>query len=101
MYISIAHLTFQLITPRSSTLNSTHKEAVGEHFSLDAMQHARVMTWKAVNAIAADVRPGMRESEANALALRILKDLGMDRIWHPVLVRFGENTLRTFKQRSN
>lgn len=80
---------------------STHKEAVGEHFSLDAMQHARVMTWKAVNAIAADVRPGMRESEANALALRILKDLGMDRIWHPVLVRFGENTLRTFKQRSN
>jgi hypothetical protein len=25
----------------------------------------------------------------------------MDRIWHPVLVRFGENTLRTFKQRSN
>ncbi|MFP3555351.1 M24 family metallopeptidase [Paraburkholderia sp. SIMBA_049] len=82
-------------------MNSTHKEAVGEHFSLDAMQHARVMTWKAVNAIAADVRPGMRESEANALALRILKDLGMDRIWHPVLVRFGENTLRTFKQRSN
>jgi Xaa-Pro aminopeptidase len=82
-------------------LNSTHKEAVGEHFSLDAMQHARVMTWNAVNAIAADVRPGMRESEANALALRILKDLGMDRIWHPVLVRFGENTLRTFKQRSN
>ena len=46
-------------------MNSTHKEAVGEHFSLDAMQHARVMTWKAVNAIAADVRPGMRESEAN------------------------------------
>lgn len=82
-------------------MNSTHKEAVGEHFSLDAMQHARVMTWNAVNAIAADVRPGMRESEANALALRILKDLGMDRIWHPVLVRFGENTLRTFKQRSN
>jgi hypothetical protein len=25
----------------------------------------------------------------------------MDRIWHPVLVRFGENTLKTFKQRSD
>jgi Xaa-Pro aminopeptidase len=82
-------------------LNTTRKEAVGEHYSLDAMQHARTMTWNAVDAIAAEVRPGMAESEANALALRILKDLGMDRIWHPVLVRFGENTLRTFKQRSN
>jgi len=82
-------------------LDSIRKEAVGEHFSLDAMQHARTMTWKAVDAIAAEIRPGMVESQANALALRILKDLGMDRIWHPVLVRFGENTLRTFKQRSN
>jgi Xaa-Pro aminopeptidase len=82
-------------------LNSTRKEAVGELYSLDAMQHARTMTWQAVDAIAAEVQPGMLESQANALALRILKDLGMDRIWHPVLVRFGENTLRTFKQRSN
>lgn len=81
-------------------MNTTRKEAVGEHYSLDAMQHARTMTWKAVDAVAAEVRPGMAESEANALALRILKDLGMDRIWHPVLVRFGENTLRTFKERS-
>ncbi|MBN3758356.1 aminopeptidase P family protein [Paraburkholderia sp. Tr-20389] len=82
-------------------MNPTNKEAVGAHFSLEAMQHARTMTWKAVDAIAEQVRPGMAESQANALALRILKDLGMDRIWHPVLVRFGENTLRTFKQRSN
>lgn len=26
--------------------------------------------------------------------------MGKDRIWHPVLIRFGENTLKTFKQRS-
>jgi hypothetical protein len=25
----------------------------------------------------------------------------MDRIWHPLLVRFGANTLKTFKQRSD
>ncbi|VWC58964.1 iron-sulfur cluster-binding protein [Burkholderia lata] len=81
-------------------MNSTQREAVGEAFSLDAMQHARTMTWQAVDAIAEGIRPGMRESEANALGLSVLKDLGMDRIWHPVLVRFGENTLRTFKERS-
>ncbi|KWF18652.1 M24 family metallopeptidase [Burkholderia pseudomultivorans] len=81
-------------------MNTAVKEAVGAAFSLDAMRHARTMTWKAVDMIAAGIRPGMRESEANALGRRILDDLGMDRIWHPVIVRFGENTLRTFKERS-
>ncbi|KWF08337.1 M24 family metallopeptidase [Burkholderia pseudomultivorans] len=81
-------------------MNTAVKEAVGAAFSLDAMRHARTMTWKAVDMIAAAIRPGMRESEANALGRRILDDLGMDRIWHPVIVRFGENTLRTFKEHS-
>jgi Xaa-Pro aminopeptidase len=81
-------------------VSSENKQAVGEHFSLAAMEHARVMTWKAVDQIAAAIRPGMRESEANALGKSILQELGMDRIWHPVLVRFGENTLRIFKERS-
>ncbi|WP_322012165.1 M24 family metallopeptidase [Paraburkholderia sp. J12] len=81
-------------------MNSHSKQAVGEHFSLAAMEHARAMTWKAVEQIAQAVRPGMRESEASLQGKAILETLGMDRIWHPVLVRFGENTLRTFKERS-
>ncbi len=32
---------------------------------------------------------------------RVLAELGMDRIWHPLLIRFGANTLKTFKQRSD
>jgi Xaa-Pro aminopeptidase len=31
---------------------------------------------------------------------RVLQELEMERTWHPILIRFGENTLRTFKQRS-
>ncbi|QGZ58130.1 M24 family metallopeptidase [Paraburkholderia acidiphila] len=81
-------------------MNIGSKEAVGEKFSADAMEHARVMTWKAIEQIAAAVRPGMRESEATAQSKAILEALGMDRIWHPVLIRFGENTLRIFKERS-
>ncbi|HKT96238.1 MAG TPA: M24 family metallopeptidase [Paraburkholderia sp.] len=81
-------------------MSTVDKQAVGEHFSPDAMEHARVMTWKAVQHIAAAVRPGMRESEANARAKSILQVLGMERIWHPVIVRIGENTLRTFRERS-
>jgi Xaa-Pro aminopeptidase len=43
----------------------------------------------------------MRESEAQLRGKQILSELGMDRIWHPLLIRFGANTLKTFKQRSD
>jgi len=63
------------------------------------MQHARAMTWKVVDEVATKIRPGMRESEANVICKEVLHELGMGRIWHPILIRFGENTLKTFKER--
>lgn len=76
------------------------KEAVGEGYALESMRHAQQMTWKAVEQIAKVITPGMRESEAHLRGKEILAELGMDRIWHPLLIRFGANTLKTFKQRS-
>ncbi|MBB2887660.1 Xaa-Pro aminopeptidase [Pseudomonas sp. KD5] len=77
------------------------KEAVGERYTLETMRHAQQMTWKAIEQIARVVSPGMRESKAQSLGKQVLSELGMDRIWHPLLIRFGANTLKTFKQRSD
>lgn len=76
------------------------KEAVGERYQLELMQHAQQMTWQAVQRIAAAMKPGMYESEARKLGMQILTEMNMQRIWHPLLIRFGANTLKTFKQRS-
>ncbi|AKA25432.1 M24 family metallopeptidase [Pseudomonas chlororaphis] len=81
-------------------MTAIDKEAVGAAYSLQGMLHAKHKTWEAITAIAGRIRPGMLESQARALALEVLAELGMDRIWHPALIRFGENTLKTFKQRS-
>ena len=81
-------------------MNSNAKQAVGKDFSIDSMQHARAMTWKVVDEVAKRIRPGMRESEANVICKAVLQELGMERIWHPILIRFGENTLKTFKERA-
>ena len=32
------------------------------------------------------------------MAMDVLQQMGMDRIWHPALVRFGANTLKKFNQ---
>ncbi|OOV89289.1 M24 family metallopeptidase, partial [Pseudomonas sp. MF4836] len=81
-------------------MTATSKEAVGLAYSLEGMLHAKRMTWEAIAEMARRITPGMLESEARELGLAILKDLSMERIWHPLLIRFGENTLKTFKQRS-
>ncbi|VVE26889.1 M24 family metallopeptidase [Pandoraea commovens] len=77
------------------------REAVGTKYSVETMQRAQALTWEATEKIAAMIKPGMRESEAIAASKTLLGTLGMDRIWHPVLIRFGENTLRTFSERSD
>lgn len=83
------------------TATLTNKEAVGLAYSLEGMQHAKRKTWEAVEEMARRIKPGMLESEAQTMSLEVLNELGMDRIWHPSKIRFGENTLKTFKQRSD
>lgn len=76
------------------------REAVGPHYSLDALRQAQAISWEALSRIAAQVRPGMRESEAIAAGHDILESLGMERAWHPLLIRFGAATLKIFSDRS-
>lgn len=74
------------------------REAVGERFSLPAMVKARDLTFEAVRRVADEIRPGMTEADAHALAERVLARMGMERIWHKIVVRFGEGTLDTFHE---
>jgi methionine aminopeptidase len=72
------------------------REAVGEAFSLAAMTRARDLTFDALNRIAAAIRPGVTEGRAHALAQEILEGMGMERLWHRNVIRFGPGTLETF-----
>ena len=42
----------------------------------------------------------MAEEEAKAIARDILKDMGMRRGWHHIIVRCGPNTTKDFMERS-
>jgi len=82
---------------------STHvsREAVGPKYSLAAMAHAREESSAAVRRIASGIVPGMTEQQANVHARAVLDGMGMQRIWHPVIVRFGEATLKKYNERSD
>lgn len=84
-----------------TTLESDRREAHGAAYSLEQMRYARERSWEAVREIAGLMRPGTTEAQAKELATEALQRLGMDRIWHPTIVRFGEGTLKTFKERND
>ena len=71
-----------------------NKQAVGAIFDLQKMHHARNQTMQAVHSIANQIVVDMSEVDARAMAMDVLQQMGMDRIWHPALVRFGANTLK-------
>jgi methionyl aminopeptidase len=75
-------------------------ERVGPAFSIDGMLQARQKTREAIRQIAANVKPGMVEEDAVAMAKGVLVGSGLALSWHPTRVRFGSNTTRPMKQAS-
>jgi methionyl aminopeptidase len=82
-----------------SVTDESSVEGVGPHFSVARMLDVRRRTRHAVHAIADNIKVGMREDEARAMARDTLDELGLRRGWHPTLVRFGPNTIRQFLDR--
>lgn len=76
------------------------EERVGPNYDRERMLEAREHTFRAIEAIAAQIRPGMSEQQGLALAKSVLKDAGLGRGWHGVYVRFGENTLCTYAEKN-
>ena len=72
-------------------------ERVGKAFSLAAMVRARDLTFDAVRRIAEAVHPGMTEGRAHVIAQEVLQAMGMERLWHRNIIRFGPGTLKTFR----
>jgi len=77
------------------------RETTGANYERDAMRTAQAESWRALDALAAAICPGMRESEAIALGEAILAQHGLDLNWHPLMIRFGTNTLKIFSEESD
>lgn len=75
-------------------------EATGSAFSRADMLRVRKLSIEAVRAIGYRIRVGMSEEEAREVARRVLVEHGLRRGWHQVLVRFGRNTLKPFREPS-
>lgn len=81
-------------------MNAANREAVGIRFDPARMEQARTRSWAVLHAIQERMRPGMSEEDAKALAAELFRHHGVERLWHPPIIRIGPNTTRTYRQRS-
>jgi methionyl aminopeptidase len=75
-------------------------EKTGASFSVEALMTARKNTKEAISLIARSIEPGMLEDDARVMAKEILLRLGSRKGWHRILVRFGPNTIKNFRDPS-
>ena len=82
-------------------MNNTSREGVGKRFDPQLMAVAREKIWAALNGIRERMHPGISEEEAKREATEVFQQLGVERLWHPALIRIGANTTRTYRQKSD
>jgi Xaa-Pro aminopeptidase len=82
-------------------MTTLSREAVGPRFDPTLMQRAREKTWAALHGIRQRMCPGISEDEAKLEAAEVFRELGFERLWHPVIIRIGANTTKTYRQASD
>lgn len=65
------------------------------------MQRAREKSWSALNGIRDRMHAGISEAQAKQVAAEVFAALGVERLWHPPLIRIGSNTTKTYRQKSD
>lgn len=76
-------------------------EQLGENFELSRYLHARSVSRDLVTEIGHQLVSGMSEQEAHELAQDVFRQRGITKFWHPTKIRFGKNTLCTFREESD
>ncbi|HET6431452.1 M24 family metallopeptidase [Dyella sp.] len=82
-------------------MSADPREAVGRKFDPALIERARERSWQVLADIRARMRPGINEEQAKAMAAQVFAEHGVERIWHPTLIRIGANTVKTWRQRSD
>lgn len=76
-------------------------EQVGEKFSEHEMDHCQEKSWQLLHALAEKIKPGMSEEEAHVISNELFASFQSEKKWHPSKIRFGKNTVKTFREVSD
>jgi hypothetical protein len=76
------------------------EESLGQGFNLTHYLKARQVAIGLTRQFAYSLQVGVRESEAHQQLQLLMEQEGIEKLWHPTKIRFGRNTLCSFRDPS-
>lgn len=73
----------------------------GDSFDLSKFYNAREIARDITHELASQIRPLMAEEQAHEMYKKLCLKYGIEKNWHPPKIRFGPNTLKSFKENSD
>jgi methionine aminopeptidase len=76
-------------------------QAFGDRFNLEIYLQTRELTQKICRELSKLIEPGMKEDEAHELYRTLIIKNHIFQSWHPTKIRFGKNTVKSFRELSD
>lgn len=76
-------------------------QSFGSAFDVSKLYRARETARELTYELASLLRPGMTEANAHSLYKELSSKHGVEKQWHPPKLRFGANTLKSFREESD
>ena len=76
-------------------------QSFGESFDLTKLYEAREVARTLTYELAALLRPGMTEADAHRMYKELSAKHKVEKQWHPAKLRFGPNTVKSFREESD
>ncbi len=82
-------------------MTSINPQGVGLTYNKEDFRQAQRNGWEVLNALKKQIKPGMNEKDGRDAYAAILKDFGVEKNWHPPKIRFGPNSIKSFRELSD
>ncbi len=76
-------------------------EGVKSNFDLSVFLEGQKRAWDLLYHLKEQIKPGMSEAEAHEIYSKLQQESGAEKHWHPAKIRFGANTLKSFREISD
>ncbi len=73
-------------------------EATGSNYHIDLLTLAQSKTWEVLKHLSKLISEGMTEEDAHEVAKGLFQEHQVEKIWHPSKIRFGINTMKSFRE---
>ena len=76
-------------------------QGVGANYNKEDFRQAQRNGWEVLNALRQRIVPGMNEKEGHKAYTAVLADFEVEKNWHPPKIRFGPNSVKSFRELSD